>query len=97
MDGIIFRGKASNDIENQWQSGKFNIPDKKKTEIFQVEAVSLPTVWLHPLDLKKLHKDALGHLEQIFEIVTYKTSAARPLAFHLTNHPGKIKRHAWSL
>ena len=40
----------------------------------------------------KLYKNAAYCLEQILEAALHKTTAIRPLTFHLTNHPSKMHK-----
>ena len=45
----------------------------------------------------KLHKYVVFSLEQILGAALLKTTAVRPLTFHLTNHPSKTSNTCWVL
>ena len=56
------------------------------------------TVWMHHMDANKMHREksrwellsnARNYLEQILEGTSHKTTAVRPLTFHLKNHQNK--------
>ena len=63
------------------------------------------TVWMHYLnfnempgekDRRKLHKNAVGSLEQILKAVTHKTAVVWPLTYYLINHPSKMSKTCWA-
>ena len=86
----------------------------KKTGILPSYNCINAIVWLHQLDFNEtigekarweLRKSIACYLQQILEVVLYKTAVVRRLAFHLTNYPSKTcsallekqdRTHKWS-